>query len=177
MNYLSWKEQQRSFEQLGAIGFANYNLTGVGDPEQVPGGTITPSIFPILGIQPLRGRAFQEGDDGPGSPNVAMISEGLWRRRFGADTAAIGRAISINGVSYTLVGIAPPSLTLLAAGDLWTPLIINPPAEARLNHVIYVVGRLKPGIALSQAQAEMDAVSIARGTTVSRGQEIGASNS
>jgi putative ABC transport system permease protein len=162
LNYLSWKEQTRTLD-LAAIGYTvtNFNLSGVGDPEQFTGSTITPSLLPLLGLQPVAGRGFQEGDDAPGAPPVAIISERLWKQRFGADAAALGRTVLINDVSRTIVGVAPSPLTLLtgANSDIWIPLTIDPPRELRLNHLLTTVGRLKPGITVNQAQAEMDAVS------------------
>jgi putative ABC transport system permease protein len=81
LNYLSWKERTQSFEQLGAAGFANFNLSGRGDPEQLAGSTMSPSLVPLLGLKPVAGRSFNEGEDRPGAAPVAMISEALWRRR------------------------------------------------------------------------------------------------
>jgi putative ABC transport system permease protein len=159
LNYLSWKEQSQSFDQLGAIGYTVYNLTGQGDPELVTGCTLTPSIFPLLGIQPTRGRAFQEREDQPGSPAVAMIGENLWKRRFAADPAVIGRTIQLNDVPTMIVGVAPASLALVAAGDIWTPQTVDRAQEIRLNHRLSAVGRLKRGVSVPQAQAEMDLVS------------------
>jgi putative ABC transport system permease protein len=159
LNYLSWKERTQSFEQLGAAGFANFNLSGRGDPEQLAGSTMSPSLVPLLGVKPVAGRSFNEGEDRPGAAPVAMISEALWRRRFGADPTVVDRPITLNGIGYTLVGVAPASLTLLTGGDVWIPLTIDPPREIRLNHVILVFGRLKSGISQAQAQIEMNAVS------------------
>ena len=158
LNYLSWKEQSQSVQPLGAIGSVSFALTGKGDPEQLNGNSISPSIVPLLGIRPVAGRAFLEGEDRPQSPPVAMISEGLWRRRFGGDPSLIGSALTMNGIAYTVVGIAPPGLSILASGDVLTPLVIDPGRELRLNHVITTVGRLKSGVTLAQAQAEMDTV-------------------
>lgn len=158
LNYLSWKEQSQSFESIGAIGYLSLNLTGRGDPEQLDGGTITPSIFPLLGIHPVMGRSFQEGDDLPGAPPVAMLSEGLFKRRFGGDPSLIGKAISLNGVSTTVVGIAPRSLFFLTNANVSLPLVIDRKKEFRLQHQTIAVARLKPGITLQQAQAEMNAV-------------------
>ncbi len=158
LNYLSWKEQAQSFQWMGAVGGGNYNLTGRGDPENFGGATISPSIFPLLGIQPVAGRAFKEGEDSPSATPVAMISESVWRSHFAADPSLIGQQVTFNGVSYTLIGIAPSALTILTQGDVWTPLIINPGGERRLNHVITTVARLKPGVSLQQAQIEMDTV-------------------
>jgi putative ABC transport system permease protein len=158
LNYLSWKEQSRTFEPMGAFGFATFNLTGLGDPEQLTGGTVTPSLFPLLGIKPLLGRAFGADEDRPGSAKVAMIGEGLWKRRFGGDPSVVGRHLTLNSIDHTVIGIAPASLALLSNGDLWTPMTIDPGREIRLNHVILAVGRLRPGATLEQAQAEMDVV-------------------
>ena len=158
LNYLSWKEQSRTFEPMGAFGFATFNLTGLGDPEQLTGGTVTPSLFPLLGIKPLLGRAFAADEDRPGSAKVAMIGEGLWKRRFGGDPSVVGRHLTLNSIDHTVIGIAPASLALLSNGDLWTPMTIDPGREIRLNHVILAVGRLRPGATLEQAQAEMDVV-------------------
>ena len=85
LNYLSWKEQSHTFERLGAFGFASFNLTGQGNAEQFAGGTITPSLLPLLGITPVLGRTFRDGEDRPGADKVVMIGEGLWKRRFAGD--------------------------------------------------------------------------------------------
>jgi hypothetical protein len=157
LNYLSWKEQARSLE-LAALGFANFTLTGRGDPEQFQGATITPSLMPVLGIEPVRGRGFREGEDRPGSARVVMISEGLWKRRFGGDASVIGSNVNLSGTAYTIVGIGPAALNFMTGAEIWTPLVLDPGREIRLNHVINVVGRLRPGASMQQAQTEMDAV-------------------
>ena len=158
LNYLSWKEQNRSFQDLAALGFASFALTGRGDPEQFQGAPISPSLMPVLGIQPVLGRGFREGEDRPGAPQVAILSEALWKRRFAGDPAVIGAHVSLNGIDRTVVGIAPPALPFLTGGDVWIPLLIDPGREIRLNHVITVVGRLRPGVTQQQAQKEMDVV-------------------
>jgi putative ABC transport system permease protein len=161
LNYLSWKEQTHTFEALGAIGFASFNLTAdKADPEQLTGGTLTPSVFPILGIQPLAGRAFRDGEDRPGAERVAMISEGLWRRRLGGDPSAIGSHVRLNGSPYEVVGVAPPALRLLSPGDVWVPLPIDPARMNRLNHVVTAIGRVKRGVTTAAAQAEMDQIAV-----------------
>jgi len=158
LNYLSWKEQTQTL-QLAALGFGTYALSGSGDPEQLAGSRITPSLMPVLGLQPTLGRWFTEAEEKPGTPRVAMIGEGLWKRRFGADPAIVGRTLTLNGLDYTVVGVAPAALTVMTGGgDIWTPLTIDPGREIRLNHVIFVVGRLRPGVTPEQAQAEMNAV-------------------
>jgi putative ABC transport system permease protein len=115
--------------------------------------------MPVLGLQPVRGRAFREGEDNPGSAPVAMIGEALWKRRFAADPGVVGGSLTLNGTDYQVVGIAPASLTVLTSGDTWVPLTIDPGRENRLNHAITVAGRLKPGVTVEKAQAEMDTIS------------------
>ena len=158
LNYLSWKEQSKTLAQLGAFGFATFNLIGQGEPEQFSGGTLTASLFPLLGITPIAGRPFGENDERPDAAKVAMISEALWKRRFGGDPSIIGRTLVLSGVATTVVGVAPTSLVPLSNGDIWIPLRIQPEKEIRLNHVIIAVGRLRPNITLEQAQAEMNVV-------------------
>ena len=163
LNYLSFKELSQCFESTAAFGGITFNLTTGGDPEQIAGATMSPSLLPLLGIQPSAGRAFREGEDSPAAAPVAMISDGLWKRRFGGDASMIGRSLTLNGVDYQLVGIAPGSLQVLTQGDLWVPLVIDRAKEIRLNHVVLAVGRLRPGISIEQAQQEMDAVAIRNG--------------
>src|SRR5207253_4192813 len=102
LNYLSWKEQTQTFDQLAAIGFASFNLSGRGDPEQFTGAIISPSLMPVLGLRPVAGRAFQEDEDKPGALPVVMIGEGLWRRRFGGDRAIVGKSLTLNSVDCTV---------------------------------------------------------------------------
>ena len=90
-----------TFDQLGAIQFGTYTLSGQGDPETYTGNAISPSLIPLLGLQPIVGRPFSEADDKPGAAPVALISETLWRRRFGGDPAAVGRPAMLNGIAYT----------------------------------------------------------------------------
>jgi len=159
LNYLSWREIQHSFDQMGAVRQQSFNLTGRGEPQQFTGNEISPSMFGLLGIRPLLGRDFREGEDQPSSQPVVIIGEGLWKRRFGGEPSLLGRNLTLNGVSYTVVGIAPSSPGILSQGDLWTPLLIDRGKQKRLNHVIAVFARLKPGVTFDQAQAEMNAVS------------------
>jgi hypothetical protein len=106
LNYLSWKEQTRAFDALGAIRFTTFTLSGHGDPETYTGNAISASLMPLLGLPTTLGRTFTDDDDRPGAPPVAIISESLWRRRFGGNPDAIGRAAMLNGTAYTLVGVA-----------------------------------------------------------------------
>jgi len=158
LNYLSWKEQTRTL-QLAAVGFGTFALSGAGEPEQFTGARITPSLMPVLGLSPVAGRAFADDEERPSAPHVAMLSEGVWRRRFGGDPSIVGRTLTLNGLPYTVVGIAPAALPVLTGGDMWTPLTIDPGKEIRLNHVITVVARLRDGATVSEAEAEITTIS------------------
>jgi putative ABC transport system permease protein len=163
LNFLSWREQVQSFEALAAIAANNYTLTGTGEPEQLSGNRISPVLTRVLGISPIAGRDFTDEEEKPVAAPVAMIGEGLWRRRFGADRTVIGRTITLNGAPTTVVGVAPAALNLISGGDVYTPLTVDPAKEIRLNHVIFTVGRLKAGVSIGQAQAEMNNISLRLG--------------
>jgi putative ABC transport system permease protein len=163
LNFLSWREQTQSFEALAAIATNNYTLTGTGEPEQLSGNRISPALTRVLGITPIVGRDFTDQEEKPGAASVAMVGEGLWKRRFGADPTLIGRTIILNDSPTTVVGVAPSALNLISGGDIYTPLTIDRAKEIRLNHVIFTVGRLKPGVSMAQAQAEMNNISLRLG--------------
>jgi putative ABC transport system permease protein len=163
LNFLDWREQTHTFEQLAGLGFATVTLTGNGDPEQLSGNLTSPSLMQVLGLAPVAGRTFTADEEKPNGAAVAMIGEGLWKRRFASDPNLVGHTILLDGTATTVVGIAPAGLKLLSGGDVYLPLIINPPQEIRLNHVILAFGRLKPGVTPPQAQAEMNAISARMG--------------
>ena len=159
LNFLSWREQTQSFEQIAGVGYATFTLSGNGEPEQLTGNRISPALTHVLGTRLLAGREFKADEEKPGGAAVAMIGEGLWKRRFASDPALVGKTISLDGVPTTTVGIAPAGLKLIGGGDVYTPLTIEPSKELRLNHVITVFGRLRPGVTPQQAQSEMDTIS------------------
>src|SRR5215470_13593548 len=157
LNFLSWRQQTHTFEHLSAMGFGPVTVTGVGDPEQLTANRISPALTDVFGIMPIAGRCFRPDEDQPG-PAVAIIGEGLWKRRFGADRNLVGRTVLLDGAATTVVGIAPASLKLIGGGDVYLPLIIDPSKEIRLNHVLIVFGKRKPGVTPERAQAEMDTI-------------------
>src|SRR5579864_5389448 len=159
LNFLSWREQQHSFEEIAAVGFNTYTLTGSGEPEQVYGNLISPALTRVLGVSPIAGRAFADDEEKPGATPVAMISQALWKRRFGGDRSLLGQNVNLNGQATTIVGIAPAALSLISAADVYTPLTIDPSKELRLNHVLIVFGRLRDGVSQERAQSEMDSIS------------------
>ena len=159
LNFLSWREQQHSFQEIAAAGFNTYTITGNGNPEQIYGNLISPGLPRVLGLRPVAGRAFTDDEGKPGSIPVAMISEGLWKRRFGGAQSILGQTVNLNGQTTTIVGIAPAALSLISAAEVYTPLIIDPAKELRLNHVLIAFGRLKSGTSIHQAESEMDSIS------------------
>ena len=160
LNFLSWRQTTKAFEDLAAVGFATFTLSGGGDPEQVPGNRISAALMPVLGLTPIAGRTFTADEEKPGGSAVAIIGEGVWRRRFGGDRSIVGQTVTINSLPTTIVGIAPAGLNAFSLGDVYVPLTIDPAKENRLNHVLLVAGRLKPGVSKEQAQAEMDTIAV-----------------
>src|SRR5262249_41340195 len=112
----------------------------------------------VFAMRPIAGRLSRPGEENPGSAPVAMIGEGLWRRRFGADRNLVGRTVLLDGAATTVVGIAPASLKLIGGGDVYLPLIIDPSKEIRLNHLLIVFGKRKPRVTPEQAQAGMSTI-------------------
>jgi putative ABC transport system permease protein len=158
LNFLEWRRQTQTFEELAGVYFATFTVTGGGEPEQLTGNKISPALAKVLGVGPLLGRDFMESEEKPGGAAVAILGEGLWKRRFASDRNIVGKTITLDGLPTTIVGVAPASVKLITGGDISTPLTIDPSKEIRLNHTIITYGRLKPGVTPHQAQAEMDTI-------------------
>ncbi len=158
LNFLSWQEQSRSFEALAALRNSSVNLTGDGDPERILGTAVSENFWTMTGIAPVAGRTFTHEENIPGRDDVVMLSEGLWRRRYGADPAIIGSSVLVNGKPRVVVGIAPQDVGYTTRVDLWGPLAPNPSEENRGNHVITVIGKLRSGVNLASADTELNAV-------------------
>ena len=159
LNFLDWRAQTQSFDLAAVNPNINYILTGMGDPEQLTGARISPELPRVLGVPLIAGRSFTSEEEKPGAAPVVIIGEAFRRRHFGTDADVLGRTINLDGTPPTIVGIAPDTLSLLASGDIYTPLTIDPAKEIRLSHAIFVVGRLKPGVSAQQADAEMNTIS------------------
>ena len=157
-DYLEWKQQARSFDQMSAA-FAipeyGLNVSGAGDPERVPAALASKEFLPALGIKPIVGRNFLPEEDRPGGPPAVLIGNALWQRRFQSDPAAIGRTLTVDGIPRTVVGVVPHELGEMVAADLWLPTAINPNDAERRNHNYGIVAHLKPGVTVAQARAEM----------------------
>jgi putative ABC transport system permease protein len=158
LNFLDWRAQTQSFD-LAAVNPSNtYILTGTGDPEQLVGNRISPALPRVLGVHLIAGRPFTPEEEKPGSAPVAIIGEAFRQSHFGKDANVLGRTINLDGTATTIVGVAPDTWNLLSPGDIYTPLIIDPAKEMRLSHALFVVGRLKPGVSVQQARAEMNTI-------------------
>lgn len=157
-NYLRWRERSTSFTALGAYTWASTIFAG-DTPERVSGRAITPSILPILGVSPALGRAFSEDEGANGAPAVLILSDGLWRRRFGADPSVVGRSISLSEGPATVVGVMSPSFRPFGDEQYWRPLQLGDSDREPRGRYFMTVGRLKPGVSAAQAQAEMSGIS------------------
>ncbi|HEY6320119.1 MAG TPA: ABC transporter permease [Thermoanaerobaculia bacterium] len=159
-NFRDWRDENHVFSSLSAYRRSVFNLSGAGTPETVPGGAVTFDFFRTLEVAPTLGRFLRLDDDRPGAERVVVLSDGLWRAHFGADPAVVQRRLMLDGKEYTVIGVAPPQAA--AAYDsrvaLWVPLALDPAHESRGSRYLKVIGRLRPGIRLPRAQAEMSAI-------------------
>jgi putative ABC transport system permease protein len=154
-SFVAWKEQSRTIERLAGFRPWGFVLTGSGEPERLPGVRASADLFAILGTRPIAGRTFTADEDRFGRHHVVVLSEGLWRRRFGADDRVIGRMLMLNGEGYTVVGVIPADTHLIEA-DVWVPLGLEPFAlQQRGTRALTVVGRLAPGATLDAARQEL----------------------
>jgi putative ABC transport system permease protein len=158
-DFADWREQSRSFELMAAFTDRVFNLTGVGEAERLNGQATTPDLFPALSIRLAFGRSFLPEEGRPGASRVVILSYALWQRRFGSNPDVVGHSVTLDGRDHTVVGIAAPNLWLLGEEDLWVPLAMDPGQAGRRSNSFFVVGRLKPGVSLDQARAEMNAIS------------------
>jgi putative ABC transport system permease protein len=159
-NFADWRDQNHVFESMAAIADISFNLTGAGDPERIDGQRVSASLFSLLGVEPQLGRAFRAEENRPGANHVVIIGHGLWQRRFGADPGIIGKPINLNGESFTVVGVMPRTFQFPARTDqLWVPIAFDAKeGGSRGNHYLGVIARMKLGVTLQQAQAEMTTI-------------------
>ncbi len=159
-NYLDWKEQARSYQHVAAFRWWDVNLTGVDDPERLQGYAVSPEFFPLLGMAPELGRAFSRAEAEPGHDRVVVLSYGFWQRRFASNRSVLGRTVTLDGRPFTVVGVMPEKFEFPLATDVWAPLALSPKERAeRGARFLQVMGRLKPGVTLDQARAELSAIS------------------
>jgi len=155
--FLDWRDQKNVFEEVGAYFDTSFALTGHGDPESLAGLRMSANLLPMLGLQPAAGRGFAPEEEPRQAERVAMIGYSLWQRRFGELPDVIGEPITLDGESFTVVGILPRVFRLGGNTDVAVPLRLDTEISGRGLHYIDVLGRLRAGITLAQARAEMDA--------------------
>jgi putative ABC transport system permease protein len=159
-NYRDWKAAATCFEAMGAHRGISVALSGAGQPVQVDGASLTAEVFPMLGVEPALGRYFRPEDDRESAPGTVVLSYGLWQTEFGGDSGIVGRTIELDLRPYTVIGVMPRDFYFpMRTTRLWTAMRFAPSDfEDRTNTFIYPVGRLKPGVTVEQARAEMQAI-------------------
>jgi len=162
LNFLDWQHDNRTFSSMAMYRNQDYNFTDTNEAERLSGYMISTGFFPALGVQPILGRTFRADDDQVGAAPVAVLGGGLWKRKFGSSPDILGKSLTLNGTSYLVVGVIPSSFTFYGHDrDVYTPIgQWNDPSfrDRRIVVSAHVLGRLKPGVTLAQAQSDMDVV-------------------
>jgi hypothetical protein len=160
-DFVEWRQQSRVFEDMVASFPTNYNFVGQREPERIRGRLVSENYFSLLGVQPLQGRNFVQADHKPDAGKVAIVSYEFWQREYGGDPALIGKAVALNGISYTVVGILPPESAQLSwrtRSEIWVPLEPNAPWKQRGTNYLNVIARLAPGVPLARARSEVTVI-------------------
>src|SRR6266851_2020301 len=159
-NFLDWREQNKVFSGIAAMQFRSLNLTGKDEPERLAGRAVSAELSDVLGIKPALGRSFSPEEDRQGADPVCMISNGLWQRQFGSDPALVGKQITLSGASYTVIGVLPASYAFGTPTDVFVPIGLRADEmKQRGSHPgIYAVARLKSGVTVETARAELIAM-------------------
>jgi predicted permease len=162
LNFLDWQRDTRTFSSLALYRNQNYNVIGTAEAERLSGYMISADFFSTLGVPPILGRAFRSDDDQLGAAPVVILGGGLWKRKFGSSPDVIGKSLTLNGTSYRVVGVIPAAFTFYGqVRDVYTPIgQWNDPLlrDRRISVSAHAIGRLKSGVTLSQAKADMDLV-------------------
>jgi putative ABC transport system permease protein len=161
-DYFDWCRDAQSFSACGGYAEARttgFNLTGVGEPERIQASFLSSDLLAVLGLRPVIGRTFLPEEDHLGSAPEALLSHRYWQRRFGANASIVGRTITLDDRKYTIIGVLPAAFQFNRGIDLWLPFRDYPDVlTSHVHHGLVAVGRLKPGVTLAQAQAEIDAL-------------------
>jgi putative ABC transport system permease protein len=158
-DYLVWKGQSQSFEKVGAYEWSDANLTGNGDPLKLSSANVTSNFFEILQMPPQLGRAFLPEEEQPGHDQEVILSHGLWVRRFGSDPNIIGKKVTLDGLSQTIVGVMGDDFDFPTSAQIWLPMTLTDKQKSeRSSHYVWPVARLREGVSIAQAQAEMSSI-------------------
>jgi putative ABC transport system permease protein len=159
LNFLDWQKQSTSFEAMVASTGGSLTMTGQGDPVLLRAGRVSAGYFEVFRVAPLLGRTFAPDEDTPGKEHVIVLSHRLWATQFGSDPGIVGKAITLNGEPYTVIGVMPANSPFdRAFNQLWRPLAFNTSERTRNFHWLSVVARLKPNVTFEQARSELDAI-------------------
>lgn len=158
-NYKDWRDQSRSFESVGAVRNFVVTMTGIEEAERIPAQNVTASLFNLLGVQPEVGRPFDASEDKPGAPPVVLISHSLWQRRFSSSQSVLGKSITLDNQSYSIIGVMPPGFEVLQqSADVimqFEPWASTLPDDRSWHPGILPIARLKPGVSLEQARSDI----------------------
>ena len=160
-NFLDWRKETRALAAIAGYRFQDYNLTGTGEPERLHGLMVSAEFFSILGITPRVGRAYRPEEDVVGAAPVALISEGIWKRKFGSSKDAVGTSLVLNGEPHTILGVVPGKVALFRAADVFVPIgQWSEPAfrDRRIGMGTHAIGKLKTGVSLAEARSDMELV-------------------
>jgi len=161
-NFADWRSQSQSFTEMAAFAGTAPVLTNAGEPERIPGTSVTANFFTTLGVEPMIGRSFVAEENEPGKNRVVILSHSLWQRRFGSDPEIVGQKLTLNGNPHEVVGVMPPGFQNPRPEprqiEMWLPLSLEPAKAGRRSDFLKVVARLAPGVSINQAQAEMKTI-------------------
>jgi putative ABC transport system permease protein len=157
-DFLGWKQQNRSFEHLAAYQSGSMFIDAGDGTTDTPVGLVTPELFSVFHVSPILGRTFTDEETLPGRFRVAVLSHSMWQNRFGSDPNVFNRTLQLNGATYQIIGVMPAGFSYPDRAELWRPLPIDPAKLDPGPHYLNVVGRLKPGVPLAQAQADMSTI-------------------
>jgi hypothetical protein len=159
-NFNDWRIQSQLFESLSAWEGENFNLTDYGEPVRVLGAKVFADFFDVLQVQPILGRSFLPDEDRAGANPVALLIYGLWQQRFGRDTNILGKTLTVDGKSFTVIGITPPTQAVpFSLFELWVPFALDARRmNAHGDRFLRPIGRLKPGVTIKQARAELGGI-------------------
>lgn len=167
-NLLDWEQQNHCFSAMAPFLDQPINLTGAGQPEQVDVEHVSPNFFSLLGVNPMLGRGFSQGEDQPGKSNVVVLSYGLWKSKFGGDPNIIGKTVQLSGAANTVIGVTAPDFDFYISEfsftherpQLWAPLEIKPAWHnwSKVGRFLRVIARVRPGLSIAQAQAQMNVI-------------------
>jgi putative ABC transport system permease protein len=159
-NFLDWQKQNHVFDQMALYSGAHFDITGAGKPEAITAGTVSPDFFPVLGVEPLHGRLFLPEENNPGRNHEVILSYKFWQTHYASDPNAVGKSINLDGQPNTIIGVMGPKMVKPDFAQIWVPLALTPKeAAVRGEHHFLSVARLKPGVTLAEAQAEMNTIS------------------